>query len=166
MKNLLRIICTKSYKNINFGNQFSQNNLILQKAMNETIFRFYFFQHLLADNSKLVSSFSVSFLIGCTALNILTLFLYKRRKREHCPLKTTQQTGHNNNSNISERIERNLLIYAMGTFAGHALITLMMVFKIGKIINLPKKELIYANSFMSKNIIFLRPYNNLAITKF
>jgi hypothetical protein len=33
----------------------------------------------------------------------------------------------NNNNQASERIERNLMIYAMGTFFGHAIFALLMV---------------------------------------
>jgi len=58
--------------------------------------------------------YSIIFLVACAILNFTILFIYKSIKKS-------------NKTNNQKRIERNLLIYALGTLFGHAIIAIVTV---------------------------------------
>ncbi|CAK5032856.1 unnamed protein product [Meloidogyne enterolobii] len=59
--------------------------------------------------------YSIIFLVACAILNFTILFIYKNIKSS-------------NKTNNQKKIERNLLIYALGTLFGHAIIAIVTIF--------------------------------------
>uniref|UniRef100_A0A914I071 Serpentine receptor class gamma n=1 Tax=Globodera rostochiensis TaxID=31243 RepID=A0A914I071_GLORO len=66
--------------------------------------------------------FSTIFLFACILINLATVFAYKLNN-----IKVATVGSSNNISNRTNKVERKLLIYAIITFAGHALVSLLLI---------------------------------------
>jgi hypothetical protein len=82
----------------------------------------HFFQTYCVDNGALATPSTLMFLFVCTGINIMTLILYKWKMSPQ-----PASNANNNNNQASQRIERNLLIYATGTFLAHVLVAALIV---------------------------------------
>jgi hypothetical protein len=83
---------------------------------------FIFFQTYVIDNGALATPSTLIFLFVCTGINVMTLILYKWKMHPQ-----QASNANNNNNQASQRIERNLLIYAMATFSAHVFSSALIV---------------------------------------